>query len=293
MRLIRNNDTTLRRFVLGELDEQPRLEIEERLITDPEAFAELGAAEQELVEAYLEGTLSPDDRQRFERHYLVHSKHHGFLNVVRLLKLRASASPAGARSVTAWRNLKELVAFHPAWTAVAATVVLLLLGGNLTFLLWHFRLQGQFDQVRIQQGREELMRQQLQDRVALLQTQLESRQGVPGQAPMFVLTAGQLRSIAPMARIEVPAGARLVRLQLQLQGDRASSYKAVLADADGNDLWFQAKLAAASIDGRDAVTVLLPAELLSRGDYQVKLNGISASGDPLLIATYTFRVTTN
>jgi hypothetical protein len=286
MRLIRNIDTTLRDFVLGRLDEQPRLEIEERLVTDPEVFAALGAAEQELAEAYLEGTLSAAEKKGFERHYMIDPRHHTHVDVIRLLKVHAVRSArTTAPAVSDWRRLAELFRLHPAWTAAAASVVLLLIGGNLTFMLWNYRLQDQSDQVREHVAG-------LTSLVASLQTRLESQQAVPGQTPPFVLTAGQLRSIGPTARIEVPPGARVVRLQLQLQGERASSYKAVLADADGIDLWFQAKLAATSIDGRDAVMILLPAELLPRGDYQVKLNGISAGGDPMLVATYTFRVTT-
>jgi hypothetical protein len=300
MRLIRSTDHTLRQYVLGELRERPRLEIEERLITDPDVFEALGVAEAELSEEYLEGTMSAADKQRFERHYLVDQDRHRHLDFVRLLKSHATSAPrrTHARASSDWQRMGDLVRFHPAWASTAAAVLILLIGGNMWFVMWNYKVQGQFDQVRAQQGREEQLRQQLQGQVSgltaqanTLQTRLESQQGAPGQSPTFWLTGGQLRgSASSLTSIAVPAGAQLVRLQLQLPGDDASPYRAALSDAAGDDIWFQSRLKAESTGGLPTVSVLLPAQLLSRGDYQVKLSGTSGRGEA--VATYTFRVTT-
>ena len=50
MRLIRRSDQTLRLYVLGELRETSRLDVEERLVTDPNFFEALGMTEDDLTE---------------------------------------------------------------------------------------------------------------------------------------------------------------------------------------------------------------------------------------------------
>lgn len=291
MRLIRNTDTTLRQYILGELRERPRLEIEERLITDPATFEALGVAEQELAEEYLDDTLSAADKQRFEHHYLIDRNRHRQLDVIRLLKSYAANAPRRSHAAESsdWRRIGGLVRFHPAWAGAAAAVILLLIGGNLWFVMENYTLQRQFDQVRAQQG-------QLQGQVAgltaqanTLQTRLES-QRTPGQLPTFVLTPGQLRGLGTLAPIAVSPGVPLVRLELQIPGNASPTYRAVLYDSDGEDTWSQSKLKAESISGRAVVVVMLPAQVLSRGDYRIRLTGTSVRGALEVTATYTFRV---
>ena len=65
-----NSAATLKQFVLGALDDDHRLEVEQRLVTEPETFEALELVEAELVEAYAEDALSSAERLGFERHYL-------------------------------------------------------------------------------------------------------------------------------------------------------------------------------------------------------------------------------
>ena len=65
------SDDRLRRFLLGQLDESDRQEIE-RACLDPDdtAFSSVAAAEDELRTDYAQGLLSADDRARFAERYL-------------------------------------------------------------------------------------------------------------------------------------------------------------------------------------------------------------------------------
>ncbi len=58
---------------------------------------------------------------------------------------------------------------------------------------------------------------------------------------------------------------------------------------DRTELWSQSKLGAASAGDRVAVTLILPSELLPRGDYSIRLSGLSSSGDLELVGRYYFR----
>ena len=65
------SDDRLRRFLLGQLEESERQEIE-RACLDPDdaTFAEVAAAEDELRADYAQGALTADERARFVERYL-------------------------------------------------------------------------------------------------------------------------------------------------------------------------------------------------------------------------------
>ena len=296
MRLIRRSDQTLRLYVLGELREASRLDVEERLVTDPDFFEALGMTEDDLTEEYVEGTLSAADTERFERHYLTTHDRRQDLAFFRQLKSYAVARRATGRLADRLR-INDLIRFHPLWSSVAAGVFILLVGGNLALLVGNYRLQGQFDHVRVETEREGQLRLQLQRQVAALTAQgntlqgrLESQKGT-GSLPTYGLTPGRLRgpgsSLAPLS---ISSSAQHVRLELHLDGDDSSPYRAVLYDEGGDVIWSQSKLKAESISGRSAVVVLVPSAVLSPGEYELKLRATTARRDLEVAATYSFKV---
>ncbi|HSB10807.1 MAG TPA: hypothetical protein VLM38_15065, partial [Blastocatellia bacterium] len=65
-----NDDGDLRRYLLGELNEAEQQRLEERLLTERELFDLLPVIEDELVDDYLGGQLSSDERGRFESYFV-------------------------------------------------------------------------------------------------------------------------------------------------------------------------------------------------------------------------------
>jgi hypothetical protein len=92
--------------------------------------------------------------------------------------------------------------------------------------------------------------------------------------------------------VSVPAAALVVRLRLELPEDDYSRYRAAVMDVDGDEIWVASKLRAEQGPGHPSVLVLLPATLLTRGDYQVRLSGVGERGEPEVVGTYAFRVST-
>jgi hypothetical protein len=296
MRLIRRSDQVLRQYVLGKVQDPPRLDIEERLVTDPEFFESLGATEEELAEEYLEGTLPPADREHFERHYLTSHDRRRSLGFVRLLKAYAAARRTAGAIVDRPR-LVDLIRLHPAWASAAAAVVVLLIGGNLWLVRGNYRLQEQFDRVSTKPASEEQRRQQLERQMEGLTSQANTLQNrfdsqVPGGGPRtFGLTPGRLRAAVPQVqRVTVAPGAQHVRLELRLPGNDSSPYLATLVDDEkGETLWSQARLNAEIVSTQAMVVVLVPAAVLSSGGYQLKLTGAAARGR-LEVIPYYFSV---
>ena len=60
----------IRRYLLGVTQQEEQPQIEERLLTDSGFYEELLITEDDLIDEYLEGKLSPSEQRDFEEHFL-------------------------------------------------------------------------------------------------------------------------------------------------------------------------------------------------------------------------------
>ena len=70
------NDQTIKRYLLGTLNNSRRIRLEKRLLNEGELFEELLISEDELVDEYVRGRLTRDEKRRFESHFLVTAERH-------------------------------------------------------------------------------------------------------------------------------------------------------------------------------------------------------------------------
>lgn len=254
-------ERTLRRYVLGSLEEGPRAELEHRLIAEPEVFEALGVIEDELIEEYLDRAGPEADRRSLERRFLASREGQRRLRLARALKERAAAvasvpraeaGPARRGWPTAWvATLEEWLSPILGQPALAAVTVLLAL--SLAVNLW-----------------------------------LAGRPEGPAPPATFALASGLLRAEGSLPRVAVPSGAEVVRLRLELPDHEYPLYRAALHDPDGAEIWSVSRLRA---EGQPpAVVLVVPAGLLPRGDCRVRLSGMGEGGEPEALATYPFRV---
>ena len=136
----------------------------------------------------------------------------------------------------------------------------------------------------LQREREE--RSKAEARVAALEETLRRSRS----SASFVLAAGALRAGGSAQPIVVPRDAPVVRLRLELSGDDYPSYRAVLLNDRGEEVWTASKLKAETESGQLAVVLALTPDRLPRGDYQVKLSGLTAGRDAEAVGSYPFRV---
>ena len=71
IRLMEKRDLQLRRYLLGGLEGETMVELDLKLLTDEEFGVDLELAEEELIEDYLDQSLTEDERTRFESIFLV------------------------------------------------------------------------------------------------------------------------------------------------------------------------------------------------------------------------------
>lgn len=69
------SENLIRRYLLGELTETDQAALEQELLIDRSKFDEVWAVENELIDSYVRGEMSPADRERFEGNYLASPLH--------------------------------------------------------------------------------------------------------------------------------------------------------------------------------------------------------------------------
>jgi hypothetical protein len=308
--MISNDDgaeATLRQLLLGALGDEERLALEERLLMDPPTFDTLELAERTLSEAYVAGELSPGDRQRFERHYLTTSDRCRQVTMMRLVRDRARTGLTAPRPVTSStvRTNRRPAHASPAALLVLTGALCLALGSSAWLVVRQASLRREFDAVSAQRAWQQAAVSQLSEQIVRLSARAAELEdpaatapppaartpaaalGVP--VPDYALTAGALRDAGTPVRVAVPPGAAVVHLDLPLPDAGFNAYRATVYDADGEERWSVSKLIPAA--GRQAATLRLvaAADLLVRGDYEIRVSGIAADGHLEPVATYPFR----
>jgi hypothetical protein len=79
-----SSNDTIRRFLLGMLDDTEHQRIEEHLISDRDFFEQVLIVEDELIDEYLDGSLSEKDE--FRLHFLASAQQRRKLEVAHVIK---------------------------------------------------------------------------------------------------------------------------------------------------------------------------------------------------------------
>jgi hypothetical protein len=244
-------DAVLRSYLLGTIAPEVRDDVERRLFSDDRIFWEqICLAEDELVDDYVNGDLDAEERTRFERCFLTTPERREKLSFSRALK--AYAENRRSEQKHAWWEPIVRPLFVPSWAAAAAAILLVLLPG----LTW----------------------------------QLASK-STSGNEVSAWLSPGLVRSVGTtLERVHVPPGATIVRLRLERDDSGYPGYRATLHLATGEEIWSLNNVSSTTIDGREAIVLIVPAELLSDADYYVRLQGLPTQKDPVGLGRYDFRV---
>jgi hypothetical protein len=260
---------TIRRYLLGESGEDEQRSLEESLLVSKDLFEELLIAEDELVDEYLAGDLGEAERESFEKHFLSTPERLRKLRFARAFKKHLanatgpSVSPAEEARPASWK--RWLPAFlrgqNPVLGFSLATVLL-----AVGVCVWLF--------VQSYRGP---------------QTATDGGPSVSNFFPV-TLTPGAVRDAGEMKRVVIPKGADAVQLRLELAADEYRSYRAALRTDEGREVFTGGQLAAEKAGGVRVVALVVPAKLLTGGDYQVKLSGADADGKLEDVGSYYFRV---
>lgn len=256
-------EAPLVRYLLGELPAAEQEAIEDRLFADRAFLDEVLATSDDLIHAYLTGSLTSEDKGRFESHFLaspLRRQRYEFLrDVVTVVQKTVQPKPRVAQP---WM-----------WAAAAAIV---LAAGLLA--------------VR-------------RDREAPPHNVAQSQTPIPTTAPPPAMTTPPIRPVETQVvrlpepstepvEIALSAGTRTVRLEVPIDDDRHPTFDAIVRNADGDTVWKKTELVPPG-PGM-ALVVLVPAELLQADVYALVIEGEllrEASRASRLRLRYELRVT--
>jgi hypothetical protein len=276
------------RYVLGQVSEDERAEVEARYLADDSVFEALVGTEDALLRSYLKGTLPEAERRALSDRIRVDPELRRKLEFEASLKAYLASEPERPRA----SEPVDSVGTRAPWLSAeslwrAAAVVLLVTSASL--LVSELRLRGEIERLRAQAAVSNLQR-------AAGAREPGPRSLPPSLEPLaagapFVLYASRLRSAGGDAPLAISAAAVTVPLALQLPETGAARYAAVVATPDGARVWHAQELKDSALaDGSRAVVLAVPAHVLSDGTYVVTLTGVSAAGQREDLAAYAFRI---
>ncbi len=275
MQLGSKEQETLRQYLLGRLPSGELASLEERLLTDSAFYEELLIAEDELIDQYLRGRQSQGERESFESHFLLTAERQQKTRFARSLnkyldglenkaseEMVAEEDPA-EESIPApdpdvrKRNFFSFLPGNPVLSYSMTAALVLLVGAVSWTALRNLRNPTQTD---------------------------------PGQVFAVVLTPGLTRAGGDQASFRIPSDFATLQLQLTLPAAGYQSYRAELLTTERNSVWAGDGLQPDAASGNKFINLAIPARLIKRDDYQVKLSGRRGDGVDEDVTSYVFRV---
>ena len=265
------NEQELRNYLLGGLTPERRAELATLAQADENLREELLAIEEELVEQYLAGVLNAEESQSFELHILTTERGRQQLRFAQLFERYRNNNtvddPLPVHRVPA-PNIPPVKTSSPLFSpfyrnptfsvlGIVVAGLLISLGGWL--LVPPFRAPS----VAEQRAREV--------EVPLVPDSTRSKQNVQ--------------------RVTAPAGNSQVKLMLELTKSDYKKYKMQLF-RENERLASQEELQTESRVTHFVIPVVVTAQILTPGNYELKLTGVLDSGQQSFVDSYPFLVTT-
>jgi len=266
----------MRNYLLGNLEAERRAALKESILCDAGIYEELLVVEEELIDEYITNNLSPSERQQFETNFLITAERQNSLRFGRVLRRYLDSQPffvpPDEIPVTTGRQ-DEIDApatkffsfaagsFARTTTLAVSTAVVV---GLVTLTLFCWRANRKPEQPTVQAN--------------------------SSQPLTVTLTPGSMRSEGTVTpRVSVPPKGVNVRLDLQVSNPNFHNYKSELF-RESKSLQTAGELKAEPQGEQHVVPWTITGDVLSPGDYQVKLSGVVESGPDEFIDNYSFRV---
>lgn len=324
MESIGNDERMLINYVLGDLPDDERNAVEERFFGDELFYQNLLLVEDDLIYDYFRGALGANDRRRFESRLKTSPGWRTKVEAITALMEAIDAvpgaepvraKPPGERSSFLTALVLPLLR-SPSFGLAAAAGLLISIAGAAYFVNQTRELRSEvavLTEERQQQTRESTSRaEQLQGRIAELEEresalgrelerekELRAAAEKPSRIPQvgsdsaiatFMLLPGLVRDRDEPERLAIPSAIQRVRLTLDLEGDeRYRTFRAELRTAGGRLLSSQPGLST-PIPGGRGVRLVLPASILSNGEYEITLLGSKGNGQFETVRYYYFQV---
>jgi hypothetical protein len=297
--LVRTNlnpltENRCRRFLLGIASEEEESRVEEAVLAGELDASFLVDSEDGLIDDYLLGNMTNEERHGFTTHFLTTGERKERLAFAGALIEYARKQPAeehsvgrklalrdGIRALLSWRQMAMITA--------AATVLLAALVG---FQQLQLHREGQIasearnEIVRLQAALDSGNNRAVQPS-GLSTDSLGNPQFGVEQMPVIGFESST-RSVYPQT-LRIPAHARFARINVKLPLPLAMKYREVLVTSNGEELWSQ-EFPASILPATKESTMVLPASILQPGSYHLRLEQASADNHFAESGDWVFQV---
>jgi hypothetical protein len=312
-----NTDQRLVKYLLGDLLDEEREQIERQYLADKDFFDELLAIEDDLMDEYVSGELSAGARRQFEQHLLKTPAQREKLKYAQILRermparkpMRTAQEISSAAERSSWFSFFTTRKFVPA-LALAFAVMLVVGGAWLFVRIRHLQNEvGQMQAERAaaqdrerelqeeltheQQENEALLRQLQQEReIITTQNSKEPTKGEPQSAlqiATFTLVPTSIRG-GGGAEFVVAPNVEVVQLRVSV-AENYPNYRAELQTADGESVYTLSNLKARPAAKGRWLFLRVPQSRLQKRDYVLKVSGLARGGEFEDAGFYAFRIT--
>jgi hypothetical protein len=297
------NETALKKYLLGEFSGKELDELERGYLADSDLLERLLVVEDDLIDQYARGELNPTERQQFERQLLASPGQRERLVNARVLLAVARAkrsAPVSSKQALSdkWTSWVGVLSQRSALAFV--TLLLLVIGGGIAVRVWQrnaelrrIQAQSQLPPGKQPEAQPTLQAQQNQEtppvpKKAESPATLIRTERAP-QVATFVLPMTLTRGDSATTFV-LKRGIETVRLQVQVAGGDYKTYRAELQSADGDHIQSLRGLKPQRTANGNVLSLNVPAKLLSRSDYILKLSGVTDDGHLEDAGLYSFRI---
>lgn len=280
-------------YLLGGLSPEQQEELESAYLEGDDLYQQLLAAEEELIDDYVGGSLSSADRRRFEQHFLSSPRR----------RERLAFARSFAQVVAAGEEVRAAAPRRRFWPLAAAGLVMATLLTAASFL-WLWPASTELARMRVERevlrrqasewerqvATETLRSKQLAEQVAMLQGATPGRD-TGSDTISWTLTPGLERDVEGASRrLEIPAKARWLRLRLLLDPETPLVGAVLVQTVEGQELVRLPGLRTRTQSGAEVVEVMLPVDVLEDGTLLVSLVGPKRGPAAETVATYSLWV---
>jgi hypothetical protein len=272
-------ETEIRRYLLGELSDSEREQVEQRLITDGNYKEEVLMVEQELLEDYLAGLLIPQERELFHKNYLSAPLQKQKLRIAQALdkylvqtSVQTPKTVSGQSWIEWFWNALHLPhgLMQLSWVVLILIVVL----AGAWWVVKTLRSEGneiQADLIRLNGPQSGVLAPGLSVATGVL-------------SPLSVRESG--RSVI----VTITSETQVVQLRIPQPSGQQGSYEAVLKDNNGREVTRISEIAIRAVDNMPTIVLQFPAKMFQAGDYVITLTQHNSGSSGEGIGDYSFRI---
>jgi len=258
----------LRRYLLGIADAAEFEEVELRIIEEATFANEMYLAETELIEDYLEGSLTGAEREMFEKYFLSSDERREHVQEITLLK-RYSSGPHRLAIDVAEPAAKP---WFSGWYRVLIPAFGVLIVGMLGYFIWQNLSSGS----------------SLESEYAMLNQKNLLEPSEIDDAQVVQVFPSTFRDTS-VGGVTVISGSRrpvLFRLPLSFQVPEGATFRAELLRGGARSFAVD-NVRAYRTEVGDEIRVLMPRSEMPAGSYQMKLWQVESKNAPVV---YNFEV---